>query len=123
MTPTELIAKLTQYNDIETATAIWAEANTMAKECAAIKKMCQSLVEQHLIKTGEAKGKTQTCSYGWTNPKPKRQLNEKEWQTAMLENEHIREIVSTFEWQEMRLNRAKEPFYEEVVPEARVYIK
>ena len=123
MTPQEMLEKLTQYNDIETATAIWAEANAMAKEYAAIKNMCSGMVKNHLIETGEAKGKTATCAYGWTNPKPKRQLNEKAWENAVLDNPDIREIVQLYQHQEMRLNRAKEPFYEEVQPNPRVYIK
>ena len=123
MTPKEMIAKLTRYNDIETATAIWAEANAMEKEYKAIKKMCSGMVKNHLIETGEAKGKTQTASYGWTNPKPKLQLNEKAWENAMLDNHNIREIVQLYQHQEMRLKRAQEPFYEEIVPPARVYIK
>lgn len=123
MTPDEMLIKLTQYNDIETATALWAEANTMEKRYKEIKDMCRGIVENHLRETGKLKGKTQTCAYGWTQPKPKRQLNEYKWQEAMLNNEDIREIVTAFEWQEMRLNRAKEPYYENVEQPMRVYIK
>ena len=122
-TPNDLIKSLTKYNDIETATAIWAQANQITKQYEEVKKMCHAIVEKHLRETGEAKGKTATCSYGWTNPKPKTRLNESAWQKAIVEQKDLYELVSQHEWQKKRLEQAQKPYLEEYTPPARIYIK
>lgn len=123
ITPNELLEKLIKYNDIETATAIWARANSLEKEFLEVKKACIAIVEKHLRQTGETKGKTQTCSYGWTNPKPKTRLNESAWEKAILENNELYNLITQLEFKQKQVEQAQKQYTEEYKPEPRIYIK
>ena len=123
MEPRELIEKLLKYNDVETATAIWAQANQLVKEFTEIKKMCQATVEQHLLDTGELKGHTETASYGFTQPKAKLVLNKERWEQALLDNLEIRQVQTDYEYAQLKLHNAQKAYMDKEVPTPRVYIK
>ena len=122
-TAQELLKKLIEYNDIESATTIYTEANAIIKEYNEVKKACIAIVERHLRETGELKGKTAIASYGWTQPKPKLQLNEQKWQEAITNNDNLWELVTQLEHKQKKVEMAQKNYMEEVYPKSRVYIK
>jgi len=120
----ELYNKLLQYNDVESAVAIYRDALDMEKKFAELKKLAANRVETHLRETGEAKGKTSFgVTYGWTNPKPVQKLNDELWTNAVISNPDLQLLVSELEWKQKQLEEKQKPFIEEIPGTSRLYIK
>lgn len=93
----ELIAKLEEYNDMETVVAIYKEAITREQEFAELKKYALSKVEEHFNSTGESKGRTDIGTFGMTQPKPKKVLDEVKWGQRLQQKEELRTWIIDIE--------------------------
>lgn len=120
MSPAELLQKLTQYEDAETAIAVYKEANLAISQFEEIKQAALSLAESELRSTGETGRKTAIGSCGWTQPKT-RQLDKDAWQAAVAEDSDLSAIQTNFNRAKSLLERAQEPFTK--LPEGRFFIK
>lgn len=120
MTPTELTQKLTQYEDADTAIAVYKEANFIISQLEEVKKAALSLAESELRSTGEAGRKTVAGSCGWTVPKT-RQLDKDAWQAALAEDTNLTTVQVNFDRAKATLEKAQEPFTK--LPEGRFFIK
>ncbi len=120
MTPIELTQKLTQYEDIDTAIAVYKEANFYIGQYDEVKKACLSLAENKLMATGEVHRKTIGGSCGWTEPKVKK-LNEARWREAVKSNLKMAGLVTAYEIAKQELDEAQREFME--LPEGRFFIK
>lgn len=120
MTPTELIQKLTQYEDGDTAIAVYKEANLAISQFEEVKKAALALAENELRSTGEVSRKTVAGSCGWTAPKT-RQLDKGAWQAALVVDTDLAAVQINFDRAKAILEKAQEPFTR--LPESRFFIK
>lgn len=120
MTPIELTQKLTQYEYVDTAIAVYKEANFIIGQYDEIKKNCLSLAENELMSTGEVHRKSIVGSCGWTEPKTKK-LNEAKWRRAVNQNKELMKLEDEFERIRNSLSLAQAEFME--LPEGRFFIK
>ncbi len=120
MSPNELLQKLTQYEDAETAIAVYREANFIIAQLEDVKKAALNLAESELRSTGETGRKTPFGSCGWTQPKT-RQLDKDAWQAAVAEDSDLSAIQMNFNRARSLLEKAQEPFLR--LPEGRFFIK
>lgn len=120
MTPTELVQKLTEYEDLETAVAVYKEANFLIAQFEDVKKAALSLAESELRSTGETGRKTAIGSCGWTQPKTP-QLDKEAWAAAIGKDTDLATFQRHFDAAEKVLRKAQEPFMK--LPEGRFYIK
>lgn len=81
MSPTELAQELAQYEDADTAIAVYKEANLLISQFEEVKKAALNLAESELLATGETNLKTAIGSCGWSQPKT-RQLDKDAWQAG-----------------------------------------
>jgi len=123
-TPSELLEKLYEYDDIESWIALYIEARARESEFAEIKRVILARVKTELEKTGEVKGKTSFgASYGITQPKSKMRLNQAEWRQALDSDDALYKLVYDVEFQQKRLEYARKSYMEEYTPIGRIYIK
>lgn len=120
MTPTELAQKLAQYEDADTAIAVYKEANFIISQLEEVKRAALNLAESELRATGETGRKTAAGSCGWTIPKT-RQLDKDTWQSALVEDTNLTTIQVNFDRAKATLEKAQEPFMR--LPEERFFIK
>lgn len=116
----ELAQKLAQYEDADTAIAVYKEASLLIGQLEDVKQSALSLAESELRSTGEVSRKTIVGSCGWTSPKTK-QLNKAAWQSAIAESADLTAVQVNFNRAEETLKKAQEPFM--VLPEGRFFIK
>lgn len=120
MSPVELAQKLTQYEDVDTAIAVYKEANFIIGQLEDVKKAALSLAENELGLSGEVKRETIAGSCGWTAPKTK-QLNKGKWQAAIAESGDLNSIQINFNVAEKLLKKAQEEYME--LPEGKFFIR
>lgn len=120
MSPAELAQKLTQYEDADTAIAVYKEANFIIAQFEDVKKAALNLAENELRSTGETVRKTTIGSCGWTVPKTA-QLDKVAWQAAVAENSDLAVVQSEFDRVDAALKKWQQPFMK--LPEGRFYIK
>lgn len=120
MSPNELLQKLTQHEDAETAIAVYKEANHIIGLFEEVKQAALSLAENELRSTGETGRKTIAGSCGWTQPKT-RQLDKDAWQKAVAQNYDLEAIQVNFERAKQTLDKAQEPYLK--LPEGRFFIR
>lgn len=120
MTPAELIQKLTQYEDGDTAIAVYKEANLAISQLEEVKRAALALAESELRQAGEVSRKTVAGSCGWTAPKT-RQLDKDAWQAALAADTDLTAIQINFDRAKTILEKAQEPFTR--LPESRFFIK
>ena len=114
---------LTNYTDIESITAIYAEVMENIKLLTEVKNLCRSKLTTHLQATGELKVKTNTVTFGWTKPKSKMKLDEKAWQDKMLGDGQLYQRIVQFQFEEAHIERLKEDCMIEHVPQPKLYIR
>jgi hypothetical protein len=120
LNPIELTQKLAQYEDAETAIAVYREANHIISQFEEIKQAALNLAESELRSTGETSYKTAIGSCGWTQPKT-RQLDKDAWQAAVADDSDLSAIQTNFNRAKSLLEKAQEPFTR--LPEGRFFIK
>lgn len=120
MSPTELLQRLAQYEDAETAIAVYKEANHAIGQFEEVKQAALSLAENELRSTGETSYKTAVGSCGWTQPKT-RQLDKDAWQAAVAEDSDLSAVQTNFNWAKSLLDKVQEPYLR--LPERRFFIR
>lgn len=120
MTAIELAQKLAQYEDADTAIAVYKEANLLISQLEEVKQAALNLAESELRTTGEVSRKTVAGNCGWTAPKTK-QLDKAAWTAAIAENQDLTAIQVNFDRAKKTLEKSQEPFMK--LPEGRFFIK
>jgi phage terminase large subunit GpA-like protein len=115
----ELAAILAQFEDVDSAIAVYKEANAAIAQFEEIKKAALSLAENELRSTGEVAKRTAVGSCGWTQPKTP-QLDKTAWEAAISENPELSAYEVNFNRAEKLLKKAQEPFMK--LPEGRFFI-
>jgi hypothetical protein len=121
--PTDLITKLTQQPDINTAIAVYKEAQEIIKTYEEVKTEVKDFVVEYMAQTGESKGRTTTGAYGITNPTPQFRVNEDRWQSACKLDLRLAAIQKQFDAAQRALDAAQRDFLEEATPEPFIYIR
>lgn len=116
----ELTNILTQYEDAESAIAVYKEANLAIAEYEKIKQAALELAQHSLEETGETGLKTLVGSCGWTMPKTP-QLDKEAWRQATLSDAELWNVDNEFAMAESRLKGYQQSFM--VLPPKRFYIR
>lgn len=119
-TPIELTQILTQYEDAESAIAVYKEANLAIAQYQAVKDAALSLAENALRESGETNLKSIAGSCGWTTPKTAK-LDQDAWNTAVLLDPSLSEILHHYQVAEEQLRDAEKPYMK--LPPKRFFIR
>ena len=109
--PNELMSKLLQYNDPESAIAVYKEIAGYLKQFKEIQDAAKKVVELHLETVGEFEVITGAGKAAYTQPKTPK-LNKEKWATAMSRDQALAEVQSRFNEAENALDVAQTPFKE-----------
>ena len=120
----DLIEKIEQYEgDIETLIAVYKEAICREQEFGELKKIVLEKVHTYCLETGQLKGRTDVGSFGITQPKPKKILDEVKWGQALQQKEFLRICVAEVERQTKLIEFEKAECMIEVPVKGTPYIK
>ena len=86
-TPAELIGKLAEYEDAETAARVYAEASFMERQYAEVQENAKAMAEA-LLPRG-SKINIGVASAGWTQPRTRWVLDEEAWHRACQEDQEL----------------------------------
>ena len=129
--PDELAGKLAQYENVETAVAVYKEAAGLAAAYKAVMDAARQFVGAYVRETGEVKGRTAIGSFGLTRPKKKFALDTDAWERAAQSRPELRQTQIAFErakaeYEAARraLDAAQTPFKTlDVTPKGNPYIR
>lgn len=113
-------AKLAEYEDAETAIAVYRQANVTINELKRIKELCLDLAQSELRANGETHRATVLGSAGWSQPKTPR-LDKGAWEHAAALEPDLAKIQADFDRAKKLLEVAQEPFM--VLPEPAFFIR
>ncbi len=129
--PDDLTYKLIQYEDPETAVAVYKEAAGFAAAYKEVMDAARQFISSHITSTGEIKGRTAIGTFGLTRPKQKWALDTESWIQAAQGDSVLQQTQNAFEQAKARyeaaqkaLQEAQNPFMTlDVTPEGRPYIR
>ena len=121
-TPDELLSKLTQFEDIQSAVAIYREAGNIAKLYRDVQTQAADCARSGMALDGVIKCKTESGSAGWTVPKAAK-LDRAKWAAAMESEPALCEYQQRFEAMKAALEDAQDRAGCLVVPGGRFYIR
>lgn len=111
MNTDELMKKLLEYGDPESAIALYKEATTEKKKLEDFMKAAKAIVEKYLRDIGEFTIVTKAGKASYTQPKKPR-LNTKAWKVATTVDAKLQAVQSKFDASKNALEIAQEPFME-----------
>ena len=114
-----LMQKLAQYQDPESAVAIYLEVAEMEKAMKQIKDIAKGRIEAHLRETGEVAYACKAGKAAYTNPKTPK-LNSKAWRDACLRDPVLNQWQRAYDIAAHDLEHAQEPFKELPAPTLRI---
>lgn len=130
-TPTTLSMKLVQYEDPETAVAVYKEATGLRAAYQDVMDAARAFIANHIETMGERKGRTSVGTFGVSNPNAKFELDKVVWDLMIATDPALAEAQQSFNTAEQayrqaqkRLKTLQEPFESvDVTPEGTVYIR
>jgi hypothetical protein len=114
-----LLRKLTQYDDPESAVAIYLEAAALEKRLAEVKDIARSRIETYLRKTGEVAFGCKAGKAVYTQPKTPK-LDTKAWKDMVLRDPILADWQHKFDVAAADLDKAQEPFKVMPAPTLRI---
>lgn len=117
---TLLQQQLTEYEEAETAIAIYKLCNWVIGQLDLIKQEALTLTEQELTARGMPALKTPIGSAGWTQPEVK-QLDEAAWLAALAQDPELRGRQRAFDLAQAALQQAQTPYLK--LPASRFFIR
>jgi len=116
---TDLLEKLAQYQDPESAVAIYLEAAAAEKRLAEVKEIARRRIETYMRETGDT---TFTCQAGkaaYTQPKTPK-LDKDAWNNAMLRDPVLGHTQRQYDLAADELSKAQQPFSALPAPTLRI---
>jgi len=114
-----LMRKLAQYQDPESAVAIYLEAATLEKRLAEVKDVARNRIEVYLRETGEVKFTCQAGNATYTQPKTPK-LDTKAWNDIVLRDPVLADWQHKFDIAAADLDKVQEPFKALPTPTLRI---
>ena len=109
-----LMEKLVEYEDLESAVAIYLEAHSLQNALDDVKRVAKGWVEQYLASTGEIEYSCKAGKAKLTNPRTAR-LDRKSWSAAVAADRNLADVQFAYDAASANLDKAQEPF--KVLPE------
>ena len=127
-TPAELIGKLKEYEDAETAAQVYAEATDMERQYTEVQEHAKAMAEA-LLPRG-SKINIGVASAGWTQPRTRWVLDEEAWQQACEKNQELASLAASlqaakqaYESASKAVEEAQTHYQKEQAPPSRFFIK
>jgi superfamily I DNA and RNA helicase len=115
-----MAGKLAEYEDVNSAIAIYKTVNVAIKHLETVKKMALTQAEAIMSQNGVKYHQGMAGSAGWTKPgKPK--LNELAWKEAVVQRPDLQILVNQFDSLKKQIEFAQEEYSEPGQP--RFYIR
>ena len=104
-----LLRKLAEYNDPESAVAIYLEAAALEKRLTEVKDLARNRIESYLRETGEVAYGCKAGKAVYTQPKTLK-LDIKAWKDMVLRDPVLADWQRKFDVAAADLDKAQEPF-------------